>query len=129
MGAAGQLIEVLPALDVQLKSPRQRVEDLRGRVLVATLLQPEVVVGADAGQQRQFLAAEPADAAARTGYQPDVIGLDLFPTRSQVLAEGIASRHHLSLRLSLPVPGSSRLPHSELHGHRLDIARHGREQQ
>ena len=36
----------------------KRVEDLRGRIFVAALLEPQVIVGADAGQRRQLRATQ-----------------------------------------------------------------------
>ena len=62
----GELVQILGGLDVELQRPRQRVEHLGRRVLVAALLEPQVVVGADAGQQSPVpRGASPQPVAAR----------------------------------------------------------------
>ena len=47
-------MEVRGRFVVQLQGPRQRAENLVGGMLVASLLEPDVVVGAHAGQQRHL---------------------------------------------------------------------------
>ena len=104
-------MQILGAFDIQLERPRKRVKDLGGRMLVAALLESQVVVGADARQYRQLLAAQTRNASARTRYQPDMFGTNLFAPRTKVFTEGVAfHRHHMSLKLSLPIPGLVRLP-------------------
>src|SRR6476469_10128847 len=76
---------------------------------VAALREAQVVVGADAGQQRQLLAAQSGNPAARASHQPDVLGPQLLAPGPQELTEPIGLRHHqLSLILSPPIPGSMR---------------------
>src|SRR6478752_773253 len=76
---------------------------------VAALLEAQVVVGADAGQQCQLLAAQSGNPAARAAHQPDVLGPQLLAPGPQELTEPIGLRHHqLSLILSPPIPGSMR---------------------
>src|SRR6478609_1079756 len=76
---------------------------------VAALLEAQVVVGADAGQQCQLLAAQSGNPAARASHQPDVLGPQLLAPGPQELTEPIGLRHHqLSLILSPPIPGSMR---------------------
>lgn len=50
-GWAGDLVQILGRLDVQSQRPRQRVEYLSRRVLVTALLEPQVVLSADPGEQ------------------------------------------------------------------------------
>jgi hypothetical protein len=46
---------------VEPQDPRERFEDLRRGVLVAAALQPQVVVGADAGEQGHLLTPQPGN--------------------------------------------------------------------
>src|SRR6478672_8573781 len=76
---------------------------------VAALLEAQVVVRADAGQQCQLLAAQSGNPSARAAHQPDVLGPQLLASGPQELTEPIGLRHHqLSLILSPPIPGSMR---------------------
>ena len=103
-------MQILRAFDIQLERPRKRVKNLGGRMLVAALLQPQVIVGADARQHRQLLAPQTRNASARTRSQPDIFGTNLFAPRTKVVTEGVAfHRHHMSVKLSLPIPGLLRL--------------------
>ena len=96
----------LRPFDVQLQSPRKRVKNLSGRILVAALLQPQVIVGADTRQHRQLLAPQAPNTSPRTRNQPDIFGTDLFPPRTKVSPEGVAFRRHkMSLRLSRQYQG------------------------
>jgi hypothetical protein len=57
----------------QPEHPRQAVQDLRGRVDVTSLLQVGVPGGAEPGQHRDLLAAQPGDPAPAAGGQPDLL--------------------------------------------------------
>jgi hypothetical protein len=65
---------------------RLRIEHLNRRMLVADLLEPQVVVGADAGQQRQLLPAQAGNPTPRAGQEPDVFGPHLLAPGPQVIA-------------------------------------------
>ena len=75
---------------VELQGAGQGVEDLIGRMLVASLLQPQVVVGADAGQHRELLAAQAGDLCPAARDQPDVLGPDQVAPRPQVVPSALA---------------------------------------
>jgi hypothetical protein len=47
---------------VELQNARDRLEHLNGRVAIAAPLQPQVVVGADAGEHGDLLASQPGHA-------------------------------------------------------------------
>jgi hypothetical protein len=53
----GESVQVLGGVGVELQHRGQRVQHLRGRMVVAALFQSQVVVAADAREQCQFLAA------------------------------------------------------------------------
>ena len=79
---------------VELQSPRQRVEHLRGRVLVAALLQPHVIVGAHASSQRHLRAPQSSDAAAPTQVlDADVVGSDKLAPGAEVLPDEVLAGH------------------------------------
>jgi hypothetical protein len=71
--------QVLAFGRVEAEDPRQRVQDLRGRLRRAALFEPYVVVDADPGELRQLLAAQARDPAARTGRDPHALGGDPRP--------------------------------------------------
>ena len=103
----GQGVEVGRGVLVQLQRPRQRLQDLLGRVLVAALLEPHVVVGAHAGEQGDLLASQPGHPApaARAGEQ-DVLGPHELAPRPQVLADRVLAGHDHSLERRRPAdPG------------------------
>jgi hypothetical protein len=62
----GETVQVGDGLVVELQRGGQAFEDLVGGVLVAALLQAQVVLGADAGQVGNLLTAQPRDATALT---------------------------------------------------------------
>src|SRR6202042_534921 len=66
------------------------------RMLVAPLLEPHVVVGADAGEHRHLLAAQSGDAAAAASQvrQADLLGADQLAARPQVLADRVLAGGH-----------------------------------
>ena len=63
----GQAEQVLLFELVEAQDPRERFEYLHRGVLVAAALQPQVVVGADAGEQRDLFTAQTGHAAIRAG--------------------------------------------------------------
>jgi hypothetical protein len=101
---------------VELQRPRERLEHLLGGVLVASLLEPHVVVDAHAGQQRDLLAAQPAHAAAAAeAGKRNVLGTDQLTARSKVLADEVVACHTDNDTpaavpiLAVPLPGSAGL--------------------
>jgi hypothetical protein len=62
-------------------------------MMIAALLQPEVVVHADACEHRQLLAPQPGDAAAPGGGKLDVLRAHQLAPRAQVLTERRPPRH------------------------------------
>src|ERR1700746_2119796 len=76
-------------------------------MFVAASLQSQVVLGADARQHCQLLAAQTRNASARAGNQPDILGPHLLAPRTQVITQRVGLRcHRSSLILSLRVPGT-----------------------
>ena len=74
---------------VQAQRASDRVEDLGGRVVIAALFQPGVVLGADAGQQRELVAPEAGDAAPPAVGDADLVRSDQFPAGPQVLPDAV----------------------------------------
>jgi hypothetical protein len=102
-------MEIRGCAGVELKSPCQRIDHLGRRMRVAPLLESQVVVGADARQHRQLLAAQPCNPAPRAANQPDVLGLYLLAPRAEVITQGIGPHRHqasliLTLRFSTAIP-------------------------
>ena len=97
---------------LQLEHPRQRLQDLGRRVAVATLLEPQVVVGADAGEHRHLLAPEARHPAYPMDRDADRLGRDQLTARPQVVAQPVVLVHPSTVirrrqpSLSLPLPGS-----------------------
>ena len=86
---------------IELQRPRQRVEDLRRRVVVATLLEADEIVRAHAGEQRKLLAPKARYTAAAEPREADVLRSDPLATRTQELAEMLRGIHHRG-RYSVP---------------------------
>jgi len=78
---------------VEQQRPGQRVDHLGGRILVASLLQAQVVVAADAGQHRELLAAKAGHPPPLAGDEPHVLGPHQAASGAQVLAEGVHLVH------------------------------------
>ena len=76
-------------VSVEHQGPGERVEDLLGRVPVTTLLEPDVVVGGHARQQRELLAPEAGDAAALTAGEADVLGPDELAPGAEEVADAV----------------------------------------
>src|SRR6185437_9511904 len=85
----GQAVQVRGRLGVESQRVGQRVEDLRGRMLVAPLLKSQVVVRADAREQRKLLAAQTRHPPAVAGDHPHILGTDLVPAGAQVIAKRV----------------------------------------
>src|ERR1700730_10974808 len=87
-------MEMRSGVVVEPEGSRERVEDLLGGMLVAPLLETHVVVAADAGQHRHFLAAQPAYAAATAGvWDADVLRLNQVTPGAQILADQVLMLH------------------------------------
>jgi hypothetical protein len=69
-------------VDVELKGPRERFDDLSGWMDVAALLEAQIVGGADPGQRRHLLATQTPNAASRASNEPDVFGTELLAPRT-----------------------------------------------
>src|SRR5690606_33210213 len=114
-GGRGELQQVLRRGLVELEHARERLHDLHRRVAVAPLLEAQVVVGADAGEQRHLLATQTRDAADARGGQPDVLRAYELATGSQVLPQLVVGhvstvrRRHPALP-GPPAPRSARAP-------------------
>ena len=67
----GQRVQVRERLVVERQHAPERFQHLRRRMPVAALLEPDEVVDADPGQQRQLLAPQPGRAPARALGQAD----------------------------------------------------------
>ncbi len=65
-------------------------------MLGASPLESQVVLGADAGKHRQLLATQTGRAALSTGNQPDILGTDLVPPRTQEITQSVGFRRHRS---------------------------------
>ena len=88
-----QADEVRGRCVVKLQHPRQRLEDLRRRMTIATLLESEVVVGADTGKHGNLLTPQPSDASHPTDADSDTVRLNELTARPQVLTEPVALTH------------------------------------
>jgi hypothetical protein len=62
-------------------------------MVVAALLQPQVVVRTDASEHRQLLTPQPRNAPATEVREADVFGAHQFTPCPQVLAQRSARRH------------------------------------
>jgi short chain dehydrogenase len=101
-------VQIGRGVAVELQGSRERVEDLRGWMLVESLLQAHVVVAADAGQHRDFLAAQPGHPAAAAGVgDADVLRRDQLAPGAQVFADQVVLRHEQNVT---PRSGAGRGP-------------------
>ena len=76
----------------QPQRARDRLEHVERRAHVASLLEPRVPGGADAGELRDLLAAQAGRAAASAVRQPDVLGLDAGAALAQEIGELLTAR-------------------------------------
>jgi hypothetical protein len=94
-------VQILRRLHVQLQGPRERIKNLWGRMLGASPLESQVVLGANAGKHCQLLATQTRRAALSAGNQPDIFGTNLVPARTQVITQRVGPPcHHPIVRLS-----------------------------
>jgi hypothetical protein len=70
----GEAVQVGDGIVIELQGGGQVFEVLVGGVLVAALLQAQVVLGADAGKVGDLLAAQARDAAALAGGKAGLVG-------------------------------------------------------
>jgi hypothetical protein len=79
---------------VELQGSRERFEDLLGGMLIAALLEADVVVAADSGQHRNLLATQPRHPTVAAELRhADVLGLDQLTAGAKVLADQVLTRH------------------------------------
>ncbi|GAA0919189.1 hypothetical protein GCM10009559_01140 [Pseudonocardia zijingensis] len=78
---------------IQVENTCERPEDLGGGGLVASALEPHVVVDADAGEHGDLLAPQPGDPAALSGRDAGLFGRDERPPGAQVVTEPVALVH------------------------------------
>ena len=116
-----ETMQVRSRVFVELERSGERVEDMRGGVLVTALLEPDVVIGADAGEHRDLLAAQARDPSVAAGVRKlDIFGTNELPPGAEVLADRILTGHGTTIRLcgaailALRLPGSA----EPLFGHR-----------
>ena len=62
-------------------------------MLIAALLETDVVVGTDAGEHRYLLAPQARRAAARVVPKTGVLGLNEFPACPEILADHVRGWH------------------------------------
>jgi hypothetical protein len=104
---AGQIEEVRTLGIVELERPRQRFEyQLRNAADLATLQAP-VVVGADAGKRRDFLATKAGHPTLAVARQAGLLGRDPGPARGEELGDVVGGVHGLGLPLGVRDPGLS----------------------
>ncbi len=78
---------------VQLQDAREGIEHLRGGMLITALLETDVVVGADAGEHRHLFASQAGRPAAPEVPKANVLGLDEFAARPEILANHVRRWH------------------------------------
>ncbi len=93
----GQVEQVLPLGPIQPEDPGDRVQHRVGDVAAAALLQPDVVVGADAGQLGQLLTPQARHAPPPVGGQPDIPRLDRGTPGSQERADVCLRSGHAAI--------------------------------
>lgn len=64
------------SLRIQFQRLRHGLEHLRGRAVFAPLFQPDVVVGTDSGEQRDFLSAQSRHPTSPVFGETDVVRLE-----------------------------------------------------
>src|SRR6266566_6571132 len=88
-------------LVVKPQCPGERVDHLRGGMVVAALLQPQVVIRADAGEHSQLLAPQPRNAPAAGGGKLDLLGAHQLTPRPQyspkAVLDGMPRRYAVPL--------------------------------
>jgi NAD(P)-dependent dehydrogenase (short-subunit alcohol dehydrogenase family) len=87
-------VQVLGGVGVELECSRKGVEHLLRGVMVATLLEPDVVVGAHPRQHRDLLTPQTRNAAAPEFLEPGVGGMNQLTAGAQVLADPVFALRH-----------------------------------
>ena len=107
---AREVEQVRPLGLVELQRPRERLEDGVGDTAHVAALEPGVVVDADAGEQRDLLAAQARNAPrAAEGGQTRLFGRDPGAPGGQELADLVLGVHDVE---SSPAPRTLRGPAS-----------------
>jgi hypothetical protein len=96
---------------VELEDAGESLEDLDRRIVITTLLQPEVVVGADPGEHGYLFAAQPVHSShmgipTLAGWTSSRRARRKSPSRLSVIIECTLTAP-IVCRLALPPPGSS----------------------
>jgi hypothetical protein len=87
---------------IELEYAGEGFEHLCRRRPVASLLDAQVVVRADAGQRGNFLAPQTRGAPPTACCDTDLLGSHLFTTRPQVRAERVLAVHILTIGRGQP---------------------------
>lgn len=95
-------MQVRSAVGVETQHRGQGVEHLRRRSLVAALLEPNVVIGADSRKHCDLLAAQTANATPPTTDEAYILGVELLAARSKVPTERLVVVHRSTVD---PEPG------------------------
>lgn len=77
------------SLIAEAQRARERLDHLRRRMLVPTLLQSYVIVRGDSGEPCKLLASQPGYPAAPEIRQTDIVGTDLLAPCAQELADPV----------------------------------------
>ena len=83
---------------VELQRPGQRFEHELGDAADLAALQAPVVLGADAGQRRDLLAAQARHAPLAVARQAGLLGRDLRPAGGEELGDVVGGVHGLVCR-------------------------------
>ena len=78
---------------VEPERSRQGLKHFPRRPVVAALLQPHVITGADAGQHRELLATKARRSTTITNPEADVLGPESFAPRPQELGQLTGTIH------------------------------------
>src|ERR1700761_4921638 len=81
-------------LVVQLQRPGQRIQHLWGRVAIPTLLEANVVVGADARKQRELVATQTGNTPTADVRDPSALGRDQASSGAEILAKRVPRHLH-----------------------------------
>jgi len=95
-GRTGEVEEVRALGLVELQRAGQRLEHELGDAADLAALQAPVVVGADAGQRRDLLAAQARHPPLAEARQPGLLGRDVRPAGDEELGDvgrGVHDRH------------------------------------
>jgi len=84
---SGEAHEVRRFDVVQLENTGKGFENLHGGVAVTTSFQPQVVVGADPGEERDFLPPQTRHTPVRTGRKAELLRRDQPSSGAEVVTE------------------------------------------